>query len=671
MLLYRYFSIIIFLFQLSVLSVHSSVSVTIDSGSRTASMSNETISLSINSKGQVSSMKLNGHEYVSNGGKFYFSYNDQNDYYELNPNAIRIQKQTDDYAEVVYSNTTGNIKVEQGFILRSGVNGLYSYVIVKGTTTSTRLREMRVVYRVDPNQFDYGYVDDSMQGYLPSVDVMKAVDANAIMDATYPLPDGSIYTKYNWANYIVRDSVHGIMSDAYGLWAIPVSNEYMNGGPMKQELTVHTTTKTPLVLQMLQGEHFGASAQTYETDNNKIYGPFFIYVNSGESHESMVNDAKAQVAVQKAQWPFNWLENDLYPLDRCTVNGRIKVPWGVSEKGIQVVLAQPGSDIYEQGKEYMFWDKTDAYGNFSIKNVRPGEYSVYAYATSGDVTDEYYLWKVRLSGSVVNLGELEWETEKRENLLWVIGENDRLSDGYKYSDTIRQYGLYELPPANLTYTIGSSTPDKNWYYAQTKEGNWDIKFNLDRTYGGTAYLTASIAGAANSPEVDVYVNGSKKDSWSFSNDGSIYRSAVLGGKHTVKSVSFSASNLHAGANTIRLRMNNVGNRGGVMYDCIKLETGNLITGNSTTKITPSTKLNCYPNPLKESVTISYYASESETVKVDILNLQGKLIDTVFDGTIPQGETNFSWTTGSLSSGTYICKISTSHNIYTTKLFVMK
>ena len=214
---------------------------TIDSSNRTSSMSNGIISITINSKGQVNSLIYNNKDLINapNKGRFYFSYNDQAGYYELSPNEIRIQKQNDDYVEIVYSRTNGNLVIEQGFIMRKGVSGLYSYVLVKGTSSSVKLREMRLVYRVDPERFDYGYVSNQMQGFLPSVAVMKQVEANSIMDATYPLPDGSIYTKYNWANYNVLDSVHGIMSGTEGVWAIPVSNEYMNGGPMKQELTVH------------------------------------------------------------------------------------------------------------------------------------------------------------------------------------------------------------------------------------------------------------------------------------------------------------------------------------------------------------------------------------------------------------------------------------------------
>lgn len=283
------------------LNSQANVTASINATAKTATMNNGIVSIAINSSGQVTSLNYNSKNLVANGGKLYFSYNDQSAYSELSPNSVRIEKQDDDYAEVVYSKTSGTLLIEQGYVMKKGESGIYSYVIVKGTATAIQLREMRVVYRVDPNTFNYGYVTETMQGLLPTVAVMKAVDASPIMDATYQLPDGSIYTKYNWANYIDRDNVHGIMSDTDGLWAITASNEYANGGPMKQELTVHATNKTPLVLQMLQGEHFGASKQNYSTGVDKIYGPFFIYVNSGASHSEMVADAKQQAALQKAQ----------------------------------------------------------------------------------------------------------------------------------------------------------------------------------------------------------------------------------------------------------------------------------------------------------------------------------------------------------------------------------
>ena len=334
-------SIMLFAAISNALYSQQNVTATISTSAKTASLDNGIVSISISSAGQVSSLIYNSKDLVnaSQNGKFYFSYNDQNGFHVLSPDAVRIEKQTDDYAEVVYSNTTGDLHVEQAFILLKGVSGIYSYITIKGTPSTVSLGEMRVVYRVSPTLFDYGYVTDKMQGALPSIEDMITASANSIQDATYLMPDGSIYTKYDWANYIEEDSVHGVLSDSEGLWAIAPSNEFMNGGPMKQELTVHTSTTTPLAIQMLQGSHFGAGAPDYSTGDEKIYGPFFIYVNSGGTHEEMIEDAKAQASLQKSLWPYPWLSNSLYPNERTEVRGRINVPFGLSRKNIQVVLA--------------------------------------------------------------------------------------------------------------------------------------------------------------------------------------------------------------------------------------------------------------------------------------------------------------------------------------------
>jgi rhamnogalacturonan endolyase len=663
-----FFILLLFCFMLSF--SQPNVTAMVDTGNRTATMSNGLITLTANSKGQVNTLTHNGKELLEapKGGRFYFSYNDQSAYYELSPTAVRLQKLTDDYAEVVYSNTSGQLIIEQAFILRKGISGIYCYVTVKGTSTQVTLREMRLVYRVSPSQFTYGYVTDRMQGELPSVEVMAAVDKLSIMDATYPLPDGTIYTKYDWTNYLVDDSVHGILSDTHGLWAIPVSHEYANGGPMKQELTVHATNKTPLVLQMLQGEHFGAAAQVYSTGDEKIYGPFFIYINSGSSREAMIEDARQQASLQKAQWPFQWLEHPLYPTARTTVSGKLSLHAGLSPEAIQVVLAKPGATVYNQGKDYIFWSKTDANGNFSIAHVRPGTYTLYAYATQGEITDELALNNITVSGSQANLGTINWQPKKYEHMLWHIGENNRLSDGYRYSDTLRRYGLYEFPPANLTYTIGTSKPETDWYYAQTKAGSWSIDFDTDQTYTGNAVLTASIAGAANSPSVTVYVNGSNRGSWSFTNDACIYRSAVLGGRHGVKTLTFPASLLVKGKNTVKLTMSNPGNRGGVMYDCLKLETGGLLTNASKwAQLAGNFSVKCFPNPVADDATFEVSLPYDDHIGINVINAHGKHVARVFDGKLQAGVHSIAWQPVNLPAGVYYLVAKTTGAVATEKI----
>lgn len=553
------------------------VTVSVSSG-RETKMSNGLVSITIGSNGRISNMALQGGSNVIGSSGVYFDYTaDKN--YALSPTKAEIVRQTDDYAEVIYSNPDNNPQLQQGFILRKGVSGVYVYVVVNGTADSetVNMREIRVCTRL-ASTFLNGYVDEQMQGRIPSNSEMKTAEQseNTVADATYRLADGSIYTKYDWAQYIVKDSIHGLMSDNTGVWNIACSHEWTNGGPMRQELTVHATSKSPITIQMLQGEHFGASSQYFKAGERKLYGPFLIYLNQG-TQQQMIADAKAEAHRQQGDWPFQWFEHSLYPTERSTVNGRISVTTGQDCEGIQVVLAEPGSDVYTQGKGYIFWGKTDAEGCFSISGVRPGDYALYAYATQGDVTDQLTVNDIHVDAGNCDLGTLVWTPKKYEHLLWMIGENNRLSDGYALSDGLRGYLLPESVPANLTYTIGESNQATDWYYAQTQKGTWTVKFKCDKTYSGKAYLTASLAAITSKPSVKVTLNGTQLGTWSWSiNDAAIYRSATQSGRHDVKTVSFNASLLKQGENTLALNLTNGTGRGGVMWDCIKMEAGEVI-----------------------------------------------------------------------------------------------
>lgn len=212
------------------------VSVSISSG-RVTVMSNGLVTATIGSNGRISNMSMSGDDNVLASNGIYFDYtSDKNR--SLNPTMAEIVRQDSDYVEVVYSNLDSSPQLEQGFIMRKGVSGVYVYIVVRGTAASesVNMREMRVCTRLAPS-FIYGYVDDNMQGLIPSNSDMKTAEKaeNKIADATYRMADGSIYTKYDWAQYIVRDSVHGLMSDNTGVWNIACSHEWANGGPMKQE----------------------------------------------------------------------------------------------------------------------------------------------------------------------------------------------------------------------------------------------------------------------------------------------------------------------------------------------------------------------------------------------------------------------------------------------------
>lgn len=84
---------------------------------------------------------------------------------------------------------------------------MYTYVIVHGNSKSGDktlggvgpVKETRVCTRLAPDFLD-GYVDEQMQGMIPSNSEMAVAEKNQVQDATYYLSDGSIYTKYNWAS---------------------------------------------------------------------------------------------------------------------------------------------------------------------------------------------------------------------------------------------------------------------------------------------------------------------------------------------------------------------------------------------------------------------------------------------------------------------------------------
>lgn len=544
-------------------------------------MNNGRLYVTIGTNGQVSSMKVNGtHELLASNG-IYFDKTTAQGNSGLNPSEITVVKNTPEMCEVRYTSNSGNTLFEVGYIMRNDIGGLYVYVVATGTATSgdEPIKEARVCSRLESTLLN-GYVDWRMNGKIPSNAEMEVAEKeeNTIQDATYRLADGSIYTKYNWANYVERDTLHGLSNGYYGLFNIPVSYEWINGGVERQELTVHATSKSPITIQMLQGEHLGGSAMVLDEGEKRLYGPFLIYTPYAVNP---LADAQAAAARVKAQWPFQWFDHELYPKARGTVKGHLNVTTGQRNDNVRVILAQEkGKDPLTHTHGYQFWAKTDENGDFTIENVRPGNYNLYAYATAGDVTDMLEQDDITVVEGEQSLGTIDWTPTCYTDQLWIIGENDRRSSEFNLCDEMRQYGLWEQSPADLTYTVGESDPKKDWYYAQTKAGTWTVKFNLKKVLApGTACLTASLAGATNAgATVNVKVNGVSCATWKPGvNDAAIYRSAIQSGRHWLMSATFPNIRLRYGSNTVTFTMSGNGKNGGFMYDCIKLETGSIVT----------------------------------------------------------------------------------------------
>ncbi len=537
-------------------------SVTLSVSGRNATVSNGIYTVKFNSTGKGTSLVWNGKELIGSAAGFYSSINGGTGFSATGLNVIT---NTSTMVDLAYTSSWGELH----YVVRSGVSGLYSYFVATGIGT---VGEFRTIYRVNGSIFRTGY--NSVRSIaFPTLSQINS--AKVLQDLTYQLADGSIYTKYDATTYVQQDALHGVYGGGYGVWMISPSHEYVNGGPMKQELTVHVEANSGdgTVLNMLSASHFGTPSVAIP--NGKIYGPWLLYFNNGS-----ISDAQSQVATEDAAWPYTWLSNAHYPLARTTVTGTLRLANGQPAAGATVVLAKPGGDLYAQGSDYIFSTQADGSGNFSIPEVRPETYSLYAYANGGStaggavgsVTDQYERDNINVSGATVNLGALTWSPPQYTNSLWQIGTADRKADEFNLGNVPRQYGLFNQVPANLTYTIGQSTPANNWYYAQTHVGTWTINFNLSKTYSGNAHLTVALAGSSRTASISVGVNGRNVGSFpSYVNDAGIYRSANQSGYYHRFTINFAASSLRAGANTLTFRATNVSSGGGVMYDTVKLE----------------------------------------------------------------------------------------------------
>ena len=148
---------------------------------RAATLDNGIVRLTIASDGRVSQCTYGGQSLIPSGSRFYFSCN-QPDYGELDADKAELRVNTTDMAEVVYSQTTAaGIRWSQGYIVRRGVSGFYTYVVAEGVGDNS-LGEARMVYRLKDDLFNYGYASEQMQGQMPSA----AESPKAAMESTKP-----------------------------------------------------------------------------------------------------------------------------------------------------------------------------------------------------------------------------------------------------------------------------------------------------------------------------------------------------------------------------------------------------------------------------------------------------------------------------------------------------
>jgi rhamnogalacturonan endolyase len=585
------------------------------------SLSNGLVTVDIDAGGQVTQVAKGGTNLMASGDTMYVSESGGATYYTMSASSHSVVQQTADTVELSFLDTSGgnhDMDWDLHYVMRRGVSGFYYFLITKTGTSShanpATLSELRTVQRFDSSMLSNGYSGER-HGQLPNTAQNATFTSTTqIQDSTYPLTvppaslsgvtslsgfvgqdfnEGPVYTKYDWASYRILDLVHGLYGNGFGAWLLSPSWEFYTGGPVKQELMVHHDN---LILNMYHGGHFGSATASPSPANwQKMYGPNFVYINAGSDAE-VIADALAQGAIERSQWPYCWMNNPLYPLSdgRGTVAGKLVEAHGQSVDGVMIVLAQAGA-LLPQGYDYMFWAQTDGGGNFVIPEVRPGTYSIHAYATSGTIVDDpdhgEIVGTATINPGANDVGTLTWSPPFHSTLLWSIGASDQRSGEFRFDPnaaagadntagrTGRMYGpdaahgVWTVPPATTTYVVGSSTPRTDWYFAQSVDGTWTVSFSLPSARPAGAFLTIGVAGAARNAHLNVAVNGQSVLSQGFGNDQSLYRSALQGGLFQMLTATVPAAALSAGANTATFTLNTNGAAGaGIYYDIVKMES---------------------------------------------------------------------------------------------------
>ncbi|KAK9037810.1 hypothetical protein V6N11_022710 [Hibiscus sabdariffa] len=515
---------------------------------------------------------------------------DEDTYDKLETEHVEVITQTADLVELSFTKNWNStihgktipLNIQKRFIVRRGVPGLYMYGIFerKEDFPDANMYQIRIAFKLKEDKFRFMAVSDKIQRIMPRSEdrnehrsqTLAFKEAVLLTNPSNPSLRGEVDDKYQYSAENKDNKLHGWISDddAVGFWIITPSDEFRTGGPHKQDLTSHV-------------------------------GPTALSLS--EEIES---------------WPYNFTRSEDFPHSeqRGQVNGQLLVRdrYMVKElmqaKSAFVGLAAPGAagSWQTEGKGYQFWTQTDNIGHFSIKNVRPGEYNLYAWA-HGFIGNYKLSLNITIQpGNKIELGTLIYNPPRNGPTLWEIGVPDRtaaeffIPEPYEQfmnsitkddTDKFRQYGLWErysdfYPEGDLVYTVGTSNYSRDWFFAHVprKAGNntyrpttWQIKYNLqDVNENGTYTLQLALA-AASFAEVQVEFNNPNARRPYFTTKRIGYDNVVarhgIHGLYRLYSINVPGYRFRKGENTIYLtQTRSLNSFDAVMYDYIRLEGPN-------------------------------------------------------------------------------------------------
>lgn len=395
-------------------------------------------------------------------------------------------------------------------------------------------------------------------------------------------------------------------TEEIGCFLLNPSMEYMSGGPTKVEFMGHRDTNeaaAPCILNYWRSSHYGGATVQVEQGEfwEKVIGPFVLYLNEGGNHADLYADARAEAAREAGKWPYNWVDSPAYAKKdaRSTVTGRLQLddpagPDGL--KNLKVGLAAPDECWQKDAKHYQFWADGAENGSFSIPHVRPGRYTLYAFADG--ILGEFVCKDIEVpAGGSLDLGRLAWKPRREGRPVFEIGLPNRNGSEFALGGEFRNPEVVLLYaqsfPGDVTYTVGESDYRSAWPYlhvphrttADVKvlpffglkgEGRatpYKIRFQMDKApgAGSRATLRFAICGTA-AQDLYVAVNGLRAGSVPLqqTRDGVITRHGSHGIWYETE-FAFDARKLHKGWNELTLTLPAGPLNSGILYDYLRLE----------------------------------------------------------------------------------------------------
>lgn len=251
------------------------------------------------------------------------------------------------------------------------------------------------------------------------------------------------------------------------------------------------------------------------------------------------------------------------------------------------------TDWQRDAKYYQFWTEGSSDGSFEIAKVRPGKYTLHAFADGlpGELAKADIVVE---AGKPLNLGNVEWTPLRYGNVLWQIGTPNRNASeffkGEEFANPEISLQYAHLFPDDITYTVGKSDFRKDWFFqhvphsedltaksspffgARTngKATPYTVLFTLPAAPKGKATLRFAICGTG-APYVEIAVNNQPVERLTgLSGDGTITRHGRQGIWYE-RTVTFDASLMKAGENCLILTVPAGSVNNGMMYDFISLE----------------------------------------------------------------------------------------------------